>query len=69
MGEIVEDFLSNDKGKIIISTISGLGPALFRKFVRNCNNQGTRTQELENKIFQFENKCYIYDSMATKCQK
>ena len=73
MGGIVEDFLSNDKGKIIISIIWGLGlAALFRKVCkgRNCIViKGPKPQELENKIFQFENKCYIYDSMATKCQK
>ena len=73
MGGIVEDFLSNDKGKIIISIIWGLGlAALFRKVCkgRNCIIiKGPKPSELENKIFKFENKCYKYNAMASSCKK
>tara|TARA_B110000495_G_C22536711_1_gene325913 strand:- start:161 stop:382 length:222 start_codon:yes stop_codon:yes gene_type:complete len=73
MGGIVENFLSNDKGKIIISIIWGLGlAAMFRKVCkgRNCIIiKGPKPAELENKVFRFENKCYIYNAMITKCNK
>jgi hypothetical protein len=73
MGGIVENFLSNDKGKIIISIIWGLGlAAMFRKVCkgRNCIIiKGPKPDELENKVFRFENKCYIYNAMITKCNK
>ena len=74
MGGIVEDFLSNDKGKIIISIIWGLGlAALFRKVCkgRNCIViKGPKPQELEKiKFFNLRTSVIYMILTATKCQK
>lgn len=73
MSGIVENFLRDEQGKIIISVVWGLGLAvLFRKVCkgRNCIIiKGPKPSELENKVFKFENKCYKYNAIATSCNK
>ena len=69
---LIDDFLSSKKGKIIISIIWGLGLAtLFRKVCkgRNCIViKGPDPKELENNIYNFDGKCYTFDSTVTACK-
>ena len=70
---MVEDVISNDKAKIIISIIWGLGLAtLFRKVCkgRKCLIiKGPKPEEMNNKVYKFDNKCYLYKSQNTTCKK
>ena len=67
------DILNDEKGKIIISIIWGLGLAtLFRRACkgRNCIIiKGPKPNELEGKIFKFDNKCFSYQAESTSCKK
>jgi hypothetical protein len=60
-----------ETSKIIVSIIWGLGlAALFRKVCkgRNCIViKGPKPTDMDNKIFEFDHKCYKYSVEATKC--
>lgn len=65
-------FLNIREGQIIISIILGLGLAcLFRK-VCNDNNcviiKSPGKNEIENKVFKQDDKCYTYQPKKTKCE-
>jgi len=63
--------LKTETGKRIISFVIGLGlAALFRKVCKDGNCvivQGPPLEEVENKIFKMDSKCYRYKAEATKC--
>ena len=65
--------LENKTGQIIISIILGLGLAsLFRRVCsgRNCIIvKGPQPKKLNNKIYKYDNTCYKYKAVQTKCQK
>ncbi len=66
-------FFDSKFGRIIISVVWGLGlSALFRKACvgRNCITiKGPKPQELENKVYGFNNKCYTYTPYSVTCKK
>ncbi len=65
------NFLKNNPGAV--SFIIGLGlAALFRKVCKDGNCviiQGPPLEEVENKIFKMDSKCYRYKAEATTCEK
>jgi len=65
--------LDTEKGQIMFSVILGLGLAsLFRKvcYEGNCVIiEGPPLDEVENKIFKQDNKCFRYKHASTKCEK
>lgn len=73
MATIVSNFTSTDQGKIILSIIWGMGlSALFRRACkgRSCIiMKGPKPAEMNNKIYKFDDKCYKYSSMNTRCNK
>ena len=58
-------------GQILISIILGLGLAsLFRKVCRDNNCliiKSPPVNEIQDKIFRFEEKCYVYEPKSSKC--
>ena len=70
---MVLSFLDSKYGQIIFSAILGLGLAsLFRKVCVDGNCviiEGPPLNQVENKIFQQEGKCYVYKASSTKCKK
>ena len=64
---------SSREGIIILSIIWGLGlSAPFRKVCkgRTCIvMRGPKPEEMHNKIYKFDNKCYKYTSANTQCRK
>ena len=69
---MIKKVLDNNAGQIMISVLLGLGlAALFRKVCDNDNCiiiNSPPKEEIENKIFTMNNKCYRYKSEATQCQ-
>ena len=69
---MINKFLNNSTGIIIISILLGLGLAtLFR---RNCKNnciilKGPEQNKIANQIFNFDDKCYKYTHKIVKCKK
>jgi hypothetical protein len=63
--------LKSDTGRKLISFVIGLGlAALFRKVCKDGNCviiQGPPLEEVENKIFKMDSKCYRYKAEATTC--
>tara|TARA_B100000925_G_C22008996_1_gene475195 strand:- start:882 stop:1100 length:219 start_codon:yes stop_codon:yes gene_type:complete len=70
---IVEDVINTNLGKVIISIIWGLGLAtLFRKVCkgRKCLIiKGPKPEDMDNKVYKFDDKCYLYKSKNTTCKK
>jgi len=60
-------------GQVIFSLILGLGlAALFQRVCKDGHCviiQGPPLEEVENKIFKQEDKCYRYKADTTKCDK
>jgi len=73
MDNIISNFVSTPRGKIILSIIWGMGlSTLFRKACkgRSCIIiKGPKPSEMHNKIYKFDNKCYRYESVNTICKK
>ena len=65
--------LDNRTGQIIVSIILGLGLAsLFRRVCsgRNCIViKGPQPKKLNNQIYKYDNSCYRYKAVQTKCKK
>ena len=65
--------LKSYEGKVLMSILLGLGLAtLFRKACkgRNCIViRGPEPEEMHNKIYSFDNKCYKYRAVNTSCNK
>jgi len=70
---MISNLLSTREGKIILSVIWGFGlSALFRRACkgRTCIiMKGPKPIEMHNKIYKFDNKCYKYTAVNTKCKK
>lgn len=70
---MVNDLITTSEGKIILSIIWGLGLAtMFQKVCkgRNCIIlKGPDPNEMNNKIYKFDDKCYLYSSELTNCKK
>jgi hypothetical protein len=66
-------FVHTSTGKILMSIILGLGiAALFRKACKNKRCilfKAPPLEELKDKIYKFDNKCYTYTTKQTKCDK
>lgn len=66
-------FVHTSTGKILMSIILGLGiAALFRKACKNKRCilfKAPPLEELKDKIYKFDNKCYTYITKQTKCDK
>ena len=69
----LKKLLYSQPGKIIISIILGLGLAtMFRKACneRNCLKFiGPSVEELREKTYKFDNKCYTFQTTAETCSK
>jgi hypothetical protein len=65
--------MNSSKGKIIFSIILGFGIAtLFRKVCKDRNCIVFKAPELNNivnKTFKFDNKCYKYNEKNVTCNK
>jgi len=64
--------LETHTGQVIFSLILGLGlAALFQRVCKDGHCviiQGPPLDEVENKIFKQESKCYRYRAESTKCE-
>jgi len=64
-------FLKTETGKIIMSILLGFGLAtIFRKICKGDNCvifYAPPLDEIENKIFKQDGKCYQYNLVSTKC--
>ena len=69
---MIKKVLDNRAGQIIVSVLLGLGlAALFRKVCDNDNCviiNSPPNQEIENKVFTMNDKCYRYKPEATQCK-
>lgn len=65
--------LNSPAGKIMISILLGLGLAsLFRKVCDDYNcvvYKGTPNDDVKNKVFKFDDKCYKYDITPITCDQ
>lgn len=72
MSTLKQIFNSNE-GMILISIIWGLGLAsLFRKACKDRACIVIRAPEksnIQNNIYEFDNKCYKFKAKSTKCNK
>lgn len=70
MSRIIELF-KTDKGKIITGIILAIGLAcILRMSFLNANMiiiNGPPVEQTDGKIFNFDNKCYSYKTIATSC--
>lgn len=66
-----EKFINTPTGKIIMSILLGFGLAsLFRKVCKDKNCLIFHAPPLDNfreKIYKYNNKCFKYTPIATKC--
>ena len=62
-------FVRNKTGKIIMSIILGLGLAtLFRQVCRDNNCTIYKAPIInESDVYKFENECYSFEKISTKC--
>jgi len=64
-------FIHSKTGKIIMSILLGFGLAtLFRTVCKEKDCvifHAPPLEEINGKIFKFDNKCYKYDPVPTKC--
>jgi hypothetical protein len=64
--------LKDKRIQILISIIWGLGIAIF--FRKSCNGRncivikGPRAEDMDNKIYSFNDKCYKYTAKNTSCK-
>jgi len=65
-------FMETPTGKNVVSIIIALGLAcMLRIACKNANMviiKGPPLENTENKIFNFDNKCYSYKTVATSCK-
>ena len=68
-----EKILSHRTGQILVSIILGFG--LVSLFRRACNGRnciiirGPKPVEMNNNIYKFDNDCYKYKTVISKCSK
>jgi hypothetical protein len=69
---ILDKITRDEKAPIILSVIWGIGLAIL--FRRSCRNRqcmvvkGPKPEEMENKIYSFDDKCYKYTAKTTTCK-
>lgn len=69
---LLDKITHDDKAPIILSVIWGVGLAIL--FRRSCRNRqciiikGPKPEEMENKIYSFDDKCYKYTAKTTSCK-
>jgi hypothetical protein len=67
----ISKFLSSNTGKYIISILLGIGLAsLFRSVCKDKNCilfYIPPLTEINNQVYQFNDKCYSYESKAVTC--
>lgn len=70
MSRIIE-LIKTDKGKIITGIILAIGlVCILRMSFLNANMiiiNGPPVKQTDGKIFNFDNKCYSYKTIATSC--
>ena len=66
------DLMKTNYGKIITSIILALGIACMLRISYKDTNmviiKGPPTEQVEDKIFSFDSKCYSYKTVATSCK-
>ena len=66
------ELMKTKQGKIITSIVLALGLAcMLRISYKEANMviiKGPPIENIENKIFSFDSKCYSYKSVATSCK-
>jgi len=66
------DFMKTKIGKNIVSCILAVGLACILGFsFKNANMviiEGPPLEDIDNKIFSFDSKCYNYKTVATSCK-
>jgi hypothetical protein len=64
-------FIHTETGKYVMSILLGLGIATFFREIckgRDCIVfHAPPLEDVENKIFKYDNKCYKYSTVPTKC--
>lgn len=69
----ISRLLNSKYSKYILSFIIGIGLAtLFRRVCnkKNCLTfKAPKPEELENKQYEFDDKCYSYEKHAVSCNK
>lgn len=68
-----EKYVHTQTGKYILSIILGLGLAsLFRSVCKGKNCivfYAANIEDIKNKIYKTDNKCYKYEPVLSKCSK
>ena len=66
-------FFENKSGRVLLSIILGLGVAsLFRKVCKDKNCmifKAPPLEEIKDKVFKHDNKCYKYEMESATCDK
>ena len=66
-------FIHTETGKYVMSLLLGFGLATFFRTIckgRNCILfNAPPLEEIENKIYKYDNKCYKYVATSAKCDK
>lgn len=68
----LDKFVHSQTGKIIMSIILGIGLATFFRAV--CKGKHCRIiasppmEEIDNKTYKFNDKCYTFEKKAINCQ-
>ncbi len=70
----LEKFVSSNTGKYLMSIILGIGLAtFFRAACKGSKCKIVTAPPLEtlddNNVYKYENKCYKFEKIATKCDK
>jgi hypothetical protein len=72
IGMSIIDFIKTPTGKIFASIILAIGLAsIVRMSCKSANIiivQGPPIQEIQDKIFSFDSKCYSYKKVVTSCK-
>ena len=67
----IQNFLHSTTGKYLLSILLGLGlSTLFRETCKGKNClifQAPPDDEIKDKIYKHENKCYKYKTVSTDC--
>jgi hypothetical protein len=68
----INTFLHTNNGKVLLSIILGIGlSTLFRKVCkdRSCIVfKAPNIDEIKDKIFEFNNKCFKFEGSIAKCE-
>jgi hypothetical protein len=66
------DFMKTKEGKIFTSIVLALGIACMLRISYQDTNmiiiKGPPIEQVEDKIFSFDSKCYSYKTVATSCK-